>query len=181
MVERVKWATLFLILCIGGIFYLYSSNDWVIVEKTMSEQGNMSSEYSKDVSLLTLEGDEIHLSEFNGEKVFVFFFTTWCHVCAEQWIEIKLASGELANMDINIVAINLTKEERKDSVVESYIDNIKPGDIKITLDTKGEAQRYFQVIGIPTSFLINEQGEIEKRTDGLIPADKLIEISQRGM
>jgi len=175
MLNRLKWTAIFLALCIAGIFYLHSSHDWIVVERAMSEN-EPSLDFPNDLSLLSLDGEEITLNKFQGEKMIVFFFTSWCQICAEQWNEFQQASDELNEMGVHVIAINLTKEERNISSVESYVEKIGSTEILIVLDTKGEAQKQFRVIGIPTSFVINEKGELENRTEGLLTAEKIIQI-----
>lgn len=170
---------MFVALCIAGIFYLNSSHEWILVERAMSNN-EPSSDFPNDLSLLTLDEEEISLDKFHGEKMVVFFFTTWCHICAEQWVELQEATDELTEIGVRVIAINLTKEERNISSVESYVEKLNSPESLIVLDTKGEAQKQFRVIGIPTSFLINEQGEIVTRTEGLQTADKLIQTIKGG-
>lgn len=172
--KRIKWLTMLLALCIAGIFYLNSSHEWIQVERAMSDK-EPSTDFPNELSLLTLDGEEISLDSFIGEEMVVFFFTSWCHICAEQWGELEKATDELTKMGVRIIAINLTKEERNVSSVENYVEKLNSTESLIVLDTKGEAQNQFRVIGIPTSFFINEQGEIVNRTEGLLTAEKLIE------
>ncbi|WP_280769262.1 peroxiredoxin family protein [Salipaludibacillus daqingensis] len=174
--QQVKWSALLLILCVAGFFYLNSSHEWVVVERAMSEKEVEQSYILNDISLATVDGERIKMDRFQGKKTILFFFTSWCHVCEQQWGELQFASEEFSNMDVQVVAINLTEEESAVSAVEEYIEKIDSTDIFIALDIKGDAQKQFRVLGIPTSFYVNEKGEMVKRMDGLVPADKYIHL-----
>ncbi|WP_158282232.1 TlpA family protein disulfide reductase [Salipaludibacillus keqinensis] len=162
---------------------MYSSNEWIVVEKAMSTPEEESSKIMdglEQVKVFTIDEQEISLSELHGERRFVFFFTSWCQVCAEQWNEVKIAQKELENEGVDILAINLTQEERNGEDVRDYIEQVDAEGIDVVLDTNGDAQKQFRVFGIPTSFMVSEQGEIEGRTDGLVSAEKIIEKIKSG-
>ncbi|SER94844.1 TlpA family protein disulfide reductase [Salipaludibacillus aurantiacus] len=175
MLERAKWALMFFLLCAGGVFYLFSSNEWVMVEKAMSETAAQEDDSLYSLPLETMDGNQVTLGNFQGERLFVFFFTTWCHVCQEQWKEVKEVQGGPSADKIKIIAVNLTKEDRNKSEIENYVRQTEPGEIDVLLDTEGKAQKEFKVMGIPTSIIIDEKGQVMERTDGLMSAQKINE------
>lgn len=174
--QRIQWVALCLMLFIGGAFYLQSSNDWILVEKAMSSKDAEKEEVENVMSgfqLPTLDDGTLEFEEFLGENLFIFFFTSWCHVCAEQWEEVLKVEEQAEN--INIIAINLTQEEQNTEQVKQYLNYKEIGDIHVVLDEEGEARQKFGVIGIPTSFLINASGQIETRSDGFMSSEQLID------
>lgn len=172
--EKIKWLMMLLALCIAGVFYLNSNHEWIQVQRAMSDN-EPSADFPNDLSLLSLDGENINLESYYGEEMFVFFFTTWCHICTEQWSELDKAKDELTEKGIQVIAINLTTEEQNDQSVKSYVEKLNSTESLIVLDKTGEARKQFRVIGIPTSLFINNHGEIVTRTEGLLTAEKLIQ------
>ncbi|RKL67737.1 hypothetical protein CR203_10350 [Salipaludibacillus neizhouensis] len=173
--QRIQWLALCLMLFIGGAFYLQSSNDYILVEKAMSSKESEKMQAENMLSgfqLPTLEGSTLEFEELLGEKTFIFFFASWCHVCAGQWEEVLKVEQQVEN--VNIIAINLTQEEENTEQVKQYLNYKDIGDVQVALDEKGEARQRFGVIGIPTSFLINKDGEIETRSDGFMSSEQLL-------
>jgi thiol-disulfide isomerase/thioredoxin len=154
-----------------------STNDRVLVEKAMSQNEDVEVQNSDDIyklSLDTVEGDSYSLEALTGKRTFLFFFTSWCHVCQEQWQQVLEAKATQQDSSLKFMAINLTKEEFRESDVENYLSPYIKENMIILLDKEGDAQREFDVKGIPTSFFIGEEGNIINRQDGLIMADDII-------
>lgn len=176
----LQWVLLSFVLFIGGIVYLQSNDDWIVVEKAMSmkeEKADKQENILSGIQLQSLQGDTLDSQAFLGKKVFVFFFTSWCQVCAQQWEEVISVQEQLEN--VAIVAVNLSQEESSTEGVKQYLENIQLGDIKVVLDTDGQAQQKFRILGIPTSFVLNEAGQIATRSDGFISGEQLIEKINR--
>ncbi|UJW58390.1 TlpA family protein disulfide reductase [Bacillus sp. A116_S68] len=165
------------LLFIGGVFFLKSTNDRVLVEKAMSQNGDVELQSSNDIyklSLDTVEGNKYSLDALAGKRTFLFFFTSWCHVCQEQWQQVLEAKATQQDSSLEFMAINLTKEEFGENDVGNYLSQYIKENMTILLDKEGEAQRQFDVKGIPTSFFIGEEGNVIYRQDGLIMADDII-------
>ncbi len=61
-----------------------------------------------DITLPTLEGDDITLTAASDEDIFVLpFFATWCEPCRSQLIELDEVYGELASRGLQVYAINV--------------------------------------------------------------------------
>ncbi|UTR15358.1 TlpA family protein disulfide reductase [Salipaludibacillus sp. LMS25] len=166
------------LLFIGGVFFLQSTNDRVLVEKAMSQKEVAEVQNSegiyKKLSLDTLEGSEYSLEGLAGKRTFLFFFTSWCHVCEDQWQQVLEAKATQQDSSLEFIAINLTKEEFREDDVGNYLSQYTKENMMILLDKEGEAQREFDVKGIPTSFIIGEEGTIIHRQDGLIMAEEIV-------
>ncbi|MDG5789142.1 TlpA disulfide reductase family protein [Evansella sp. AB-P1] len=176
--HRLQWGVLCLVLFISGAFYLQSDHEFALTQRTMSEvsEGIQQNEKATPFSLKTMDGEIIHLQDFTDEKVFLFFFTTWCHICAQQWEQLEIAQKEGILDDTKVIAINLTKAERSKRDILSYAESLPiSDDLVILLDSEGEVQDLYQVYGIPTGLFIDKDGVIDKRFHELVTVEKMIE------
>lgn len=167
--RKLQLFALFFILSAAGAFYMNSSHDLALTQRTMSEVagGSENGDKAPDFALKNLAGETVELSGFSGEKVMLLFFTTWCHVCAEQWNELDLALSEGLMENINIVAVNLTKEEQSKNNVLQYAESLLSSNVTVLMDEEGAAQEKYKVFGVPTVLLIDEEGIIDSRLHSL--------------
>ncbi|MFA9555816.1 peroxiredoxin family protein [Evansella sp. AB-rgal1] len=174
--HRLQAGLLCFILFIAGAFYIKSNHEFAISQRAMTEvsEGVEQGEKAISFSLQSTEGEEVSLDDFDGEKVFMFFFTTWCQVCSEQWEQLEIAQKEGFIDNINIIAVNLSKEERKKSDVGEYVKYIMLENANVLLDGAGHVQDLYHVFGIPTGLLINEAGVIEKRFHNLVSVEDIV-------
>lgn len=110
-----------------------------------------------DFTLLDLEGNQVTLSEFRGNKtVFVNFWATWCPPCRAEMPEIEAVYQEYKGKDVEVIGVDLL--ETKDEVsqfVQQYGYSWT-----FVLDTTGEVATTYNIAAIPTSFFIDREGII---------------------
>lgn len=107
-----------------------------------------------DFNLNNLNGENISLSEFRGEKPVVLdFWATWCHNCKRDMPQLQKLYEEY-NQEFEVVAINL-KEDKK--TVQGFIEE---NDINfpIALDTSGDVGLEYGILYTNTHVLINTDG-----------------------
>ncbi|QKS71770.1 TlpA family protein disulfide reductase [Paenalkalicoccus suaedae] len=148
-----------LLLTIAFVLHTYTWQEPLVPVSTGS--GNSL----PDTTLMTVNGEAIHIHE----ESFVFFFTTWCEYCHEQWQEVLKAEEELE--DFRFTAINVSSAEYSKEDIGVFIDSLQDTNGHIVIDSNQEAEQLFAVKGVPTSFLINDQTVI--RRDGLVTAEEL--------
>ncbi|MDQ0229495.1 TlpA disulfide reductase family protein [Metabacillus malikii] len=130
-----------------------------------------------DFTTETFTGQTITLSDYEGEIIVLNFWTTWCQYCQEEMEElIRFAGAKEPN--VHIIAINVTSEESSENAVKHFVNQIKLP-FQIGLDKNGAIAQKYQVIGIPTTFIINKRGEISKKIFGPIHADLLFNEIER--
>lgn len=113
-----------------------------------------------DFELNTLSGDKLILTDLRGKKVILNFWATWCPPCREEMPEMQKFYNDTKS-DVEIVAVNLTNSEKNKEDVKEYID--KYGyTYPIPLDGKGKVRNTYQVIAVPTTYFIDEEGKIIK-------------------
>lgn len=69
-------------------------------------------------TLTSTDGEQIELSDFDGKRKLIVFFTTWCEVCQEEIAELALTYDELVDKNVQVLAINMTHEEQSKEEVK---------------------------------------------------------------
>lgn len=132
-----------------------------------------SDKKAADFKLKTLEGKEVKLSDFRGKVVIVDFWATWCPPC-RKGIPDLISLQEEFKKDLVVIGISLDQQNTiKD--LKPFIENFKInypvvlGDAKVVNDYGG-------INAIPTSFIIDQKGNIVDMHVGLVP--KTVYIDQ---
>ena len=119
-----------------------------------------------NVIFLDKNDQKININEYAGNLLLLNFWATWCEPCKEEMPSLdKLqANPELDN--IKIFAINIGKENL-DKVNKFFVDlNIK--NYEPYFDPPTTLAKMFSLRGIPTTILINKEGQEFARVIGSI-------------
>lgn len=124
-----------------------------------------------EIATFDLQGNKAELANWRGKTVLLSFWSETCGVCLAELKELETWHSQAAS-DVKLIAINVDgeKADTQKTVEKRQINQLVLKDqLKIT------AERY-QVIGTPTSFVIDPSGKILYKFEGLIPKDKLDEL-----
>jgi len=119
---------------------------------------------AEDFSLSDLDGQTHQLSDYAGKVVLVSFWATWCPECIFEMPSLQAFSNALPDDEFIILAINVG-EERK--LVRSFAEQHNLT-FPILLDHDLGAYKKWPVLGVPTSFVINQHGKIVYSVVGAI-------------
>ncbi|MFG3612499.1 peroxiredoxin family protein [Rummeliibacillus stabekisii] len=141
------------------------------VETKQTENSGLEiGQYAPDFTLKTLEGKKVKLSDYRGKKVILNFWATWCPPCKEEIPHMEKYYKSLNKKDnVEILAVNLTSSDKSKEYIKEFAESY---DITypILLDKEGEQQKQYEIVTIPTTFFINESGQIKQKAVG--PMDK---------
>ena len=91
-----------------------------------------------------------------GKVIYLDFWATWCPPCRKSMPALNQLRNELLSSNFEVIAINV--DEDPDSA-EQYLKN-HPVDYPIVLDPSGNCPSTYQLIGMPTSYLLDQNGVI---------------------
>lgn len=106
---------------------------------------------------------QVHrLADFSGKVVVVNFWASWCVPCRQELPSMNRASRALPGESVVWLAVNVGEDRE---AVEAF-RNDYPIAFTVLLDTDGRVSQDWSVTGMPTTFVINPQGEIEHQIVG---------------
>ena len=106
----------------------------------------------------SLDGQALGLTSAPERPVLVHFWATWCGIC-------KFMDGNIANVAQDHPVITVALDSGGVAPVTAHLaerDLVMP----VLLDNDGEISRRWGVRGVPTSFLIDTNGQIRNVTVG---------------
>ncbi|WP_201714977.1 peroxiredoxin family protein [Rossellomorea arthrocnemi] len=115
-----------------------------------------------DFKLDTLNGKPITLSELKGKKVIVNFWATWCPPCKEE-MPVMQEFYTKYGKDVELLAINIDPQYN----VKEY-QKAMGLTFPILLDTNDKINNAYDILTVPTTFIINEKGIITHKQIGAI-------------
>ena len=119
-----------------------------------------------NVIFLDEKDQKINISNYKGNLLVLNFWATWCEPCKEEMPSLDKLQANKELDKIKIFAINIGKENL-DKVNKFFIDlNIK--NFEPYFDPPTTLAKMFSLRGIPTSILINKEGQEFARVIGSI-------------
>jgi cytochrome c biogenesis protein CcmG/thiol:disulfide interchange protein DsbE len=123
-------------------------------EKAVKKEESAPKVPAPEFTLEDLSGRKVALSDQKGKLVFLNFWATWCPPCKDEMPAMQKVFEQSDKKRFVMLAVNV-KEGKK--VVKAFAD--KNGyAFPILLDTKAEVSRKYRVRSIPTTFIIDQEG-----------------------
>ena len=139
-----------------------------------SEIGLEKDKVAPDFELQSLSGEIFRLSDYRGEKIFLNFWASWCGPCKEEMPYMENYYKKHKDLgNIEIIAVNMTKSEINVEKVQGFVDSYGLT-FPVLLDSEGEVEKLYRVLGYPTTYLINEEGIIVNGFSGSLNNDEEI-------
>lgn len=99
-----------------------------------------------------MDGTAFTISEFTGKPVLFHFWATWCPIC-------ELENGTIQSISQDYQVISIASWSEGEAEVKAYMRD-KQLTFPVMLDNSGELAKSFGLKGVPTSFILDPNGEI---------------------
>ncbi|MDN7244433.1 peroxiredoxin family protein [Planococcus shenhongbingii] len=136
------------------------------VEFLATDEGLAKGKVAPDFELTTLDGETVSLSDYQGKKVILNFWATWCPPCRAEMPHMQKYFEEQAKEEnVEILAVNLTTEDRGIDKVKTFVREYDLT-FPILMDLEGEIGASYQAVTIPTSYMIDTKGRVQNKIVG---------------
>lgn len=111
-----------------------------------------------EITFLDHQHNKHSLKEFRGKTVILNFWATWCFPCIKEIPALEQIHHQFAKKDIVVVPIaqGATNPEQ----VEQFFDKLQVKHLTNYIDYGSSAFKAFNVQSIPTSIIINPEGDV---------------------
>ncbi|MCG6968394.1 MAG: protein disulfide oxidoreductase [Gammaproteobacteria bacterium] len=99
-----------------------------------------------------LTGELVNLQTYQGQPVLVYFWATWCPVC-------KLEQNAIDSISKNHTVVSIAMNSGNAIEVNTYLQENNLN-FPVIVDEYGDIAKQFGVRGVPTSFIIDAEGNI---------------------
>ena len=108
-------------------------------------------------TLKSLNGEEVSLSQQKGKYVLVNFWATWCGPCKVEMPSLEILHQRFKSKNFSLLAIS--NDMFGAQIVKPFIkaNNLT---FPVLLDQQLQASNKFGVVSLPTTFMIDPEGNI---------------------
>ena len=126
-------------------------------------------ETPKPISPLIFEdflGNKINLKSYKGNLVIINFWATWCAPCKKEMPSLDALYQDDNFKNLEILAVNM--EQPNKIKTQNFFNNLNIKKLNIFFDSNLNFVKEFKLRGVPTTILINKNGEEFARIIGEI-------------
>ena len=120
----------------------------------------------KNITFLDVDNKPINLNEFTGQLVIINFWATWCAPCKEEMPSLDNLKNLKAFENLKILPINVGQEDIQKS--KFFFDDLKIKNLELYFDNSIKLAKTFSLRGLPTTVIINKEGDEFARIIGSI-------------
>ena len=152
-----------MLIVIGGGYALINSNQ--------SDQNTSNGDDTgDDFSFTSLDGSQVHLSDYRGKIVILDMWATWCSPCQFQMTELKKIYDYYTRDELEIFSVDVSSETIQQ--VQDFKEQFKT-QLGINLnwifgiDDGSVWQKYMINGGIPTLCIFDQDGNLQFEHEGV--------------
>ncbi|HUP79085.1 MAG TPA: TlpA disulfide reductase family protein [Pirellula sp.] len=121
-----------------------------------------------DFELPNLNGKVVRFSDSRGKVVLVNFWATWCAPCVIEMPWFNELQKRYGPRGFQVIAISL--DENPD-LCAPFLEEHKLGNLMALLGNQHTADLFGGLIGLPTTFLVDRDGKLYSKHQGLVNID----------
>ncbi|WP_417516274.1 TlpA family protein disulfide reductase [Marinobacter sp.] len=114
-----------------------------------------------DVKLPTRDG-RISLSELRGKVVLLDFWASWCGPCRQSFPWMNEMQARYESQGFEVVAVNV---DQNPEAAAAFLSEV-PATFTVAFDPEGKTPEAYEVMGMPSAYLIDRNGHIHSQHIG---------------
>ena len=120
----------------------------------------------ENIIFTDVDNRSVNIKEFSSQLVIINFWATWCAPCREEMPSLDKLQGKKEFDNLKILTINVGQESVDKSL--SFFKELEIENLELYFDDSINLAKIFSLRGLPTSILINKNGEEFARIVGSI-------------
>jgi thiol-disulfide isomerase/thioredoxin len=117
------------------------------------------------------DGSMVKASGYKGQAMLINFFATWCPPCRKEIPSLIELQKEYGPKGFTVIGIST--DQGGAALVDKFVKKMGTN-YPVLLSDSTTLTDFGGILGIPTSFLINREGDVVKRYDGYVDHKTLV-------
>ena len=153
-----------LILRVSILSILIAAVAYTLYSTLTEDERNLvkAGDQAPDFVLTDLNGETHRLSDYRGQGVFLNFWGTWCKPCEKEMPYMENQYQVFKDQGVQTIAVNVGESEFQVSNFANKYNLSFP----VVRDAKKDVMYAYAIGPLPTTMLINAEGEVEKVITG---------------
>jgi thiol-disulfide isomerase/thioredoxin len=152
------------------IYLLSSSNSYAIQQPNLKNLIIYKEPKKLEkINFYNVKNEMIYLNKFKDSLVIINFWATWCAPCKEEMPSLDRLQINPIFDNLKIIAINVGKEDIEKSKI--FFNELEINNLEIYFDKNVNLDKKFLLRGLPTTVLVNKNGEEFGRIVGSVNFD----------
>jgi len=119
-------------------------------------------------TLKSLSGKNLKLSEMAGNVVLINFWASWCGPCREEMPLLNDLHKKYEPLGFTVLGVNVEEDAKN---ARGFLKNF-PVDFPVVLDNKNQVSKKYNVIAMPTTVVVDRDGNMRFLHKGYKPGDE---------
>lgn len=102
-------------------------------------------------------GHAMTLADFSGKTVLLNLWATWCVPCREEMPALDRLQAKLGSPEFEVIPLSIDRGGL--ATVETFYQELGLTALAVYVDDSGKAAQQLRAVGIPTTLLINREGQ----------------------
>ena len=119
-------------------------------------------------TLKSLSGKNLKLSEMTGNVVLINFWASWCGPCREEMPLLNELHKKYEPLGFTVLGVNVEEDARN---ARGFLKDF-PVDFPVLLDSKNQVSKQYNVIAMPTTVVVDRDGNMRFLHKGYKPGDE---------
>ncbi|WP_373233077.1 TlpA family protein disulfide reductase [Cohnella sp.] len=146
-----------------------------------SSTGMNKGEPAPEFSLSDLEGESFRLADFQGQKVYVKYWASWCSICLAGLEDLNTLAGQDHDFKVVTIVTPGYKGEKSSKEFTKWFNKQPYENLNVLLDENGVWAKEFQVRAYPSSFYIGSDGILVKSAPGHASNEQIMDTLKEMM
>lgn len=111
--------------------------------------------------------DDFALEDFAGEVIYLDFWASWCEPCKASFRWMSALQDAHANGGLRVIAVNVDRDQ---AAAEAFMQ-AHDSRFLIVMDPAGTMAERYAIMGMPSSYLLDQTGEVLLSHRGFLARD----------
>jgi len=110
------------------------------------------------------EGRDLSLADFRGKVILLNIWATWCVPCRREMPTLDRLQAKLGSADFEVLALSIDRQGL--AAISPFFAEVEVKALRIYVDQSGQAAQTLDIVGLPTTLLIDRMGRERGRFAG---------------